>query len=67
MSSSVLLSGTSAFIAGKIFAKYILNPYVTFKEHLSRISALLVKEQENIMSGHVDESLLHELRRLQHC
>lgn len=51
MSSSVfgtVFSGVMVFVAGQLIAKRVIEPYVSFKEQLGIISALLLSEQDKL-------------------
>lgn len=60
--SSTILSGVFVFVAGQLFAKLAIDPYVAFKEQMGRISVLLLRSQDKITNGRADDDLIHELK-----
>ncbi|XXD10052.1 hypothetical protein ACMYSN_04340 [Klebsiella sp. R445] len=65
MSTSVavtVLTGVAVFVAGQLIAKRVIEPYVSFKEQLGRISALLLREQAKITSFNADAVTIHDLK-----
>lgn len=65
MSSSAavtVLTGVTVFVVGQLIAKRVIEPYVSFREQLGRISALLLREQSKITNFRANYETLHDLK-----
>ncbi|WP_171884930.1 MULTISPECIES: hypothetical protein [Serratia] len=65
MSSSAavtVLTGVTVFVVGQLFAKRVIEPYVSFREQLGRISALLLREQSKITNFRANNEIVHDLK-----
>lgn len=52
MSDSIfntIVTGVSVFVLGQVTVKAFLEPYLSFKEQIGKVSALLLREQRKIM------------------
>lgn len=65
MSSSAavtVLTGVTVFVAGQLIAKRFIEPYVSFREQLGRITALLLREQAKITNFKANADLIYDLK-----
>lgn len=59
-----VISGILIFVIGQFILKLVLEPIVSFKEHLGMTSALFLKEQGKITNGSGEESIIKEIKTL---
>lgn len=59
---TTVFSGVIVYVIGQIIVKCALDPYISFKEHLGKISSLLLREQSKIMNFRADAELINELK-----
>ncbi|HEQ3519046.1 TPA: hypothetical protein VGS91_001977 [Citrobacter freundii] len=59
---TTIISGVTVYVIGQIITKCALEPYISFKEHLGKISSLLLREQSKIMNFRPNAELIHELK-----
>ena len=59
---TTVFSGVIVYVLGQILVKCVLDPYVSFKEHLGRISSLFLREQSKIMNVKLSSDLVNELK-----
>ncbi|MDV1504857.1 hypothetical protein RZQ35_04370 [Klebsiella quasipneumoniae subsp. quasipneumoniae] len=50
------------YVLGQIIVKCALDPFISFKEHLGKISSLLLREQSKIMNFKANAELINELK-----
>jgi len=65
MSSSAavtVLTGVTVFVAGQLIAKRFIEPYISFREQLGRITALLLREQATITNFRANHGIIHDLK-----
>ncbi|EGE0523617.1 hypothetical protein [Escherichia coli] len=65
MSSSAaitVLTGIAVFVIGQLISKRFIEPYISFREQLGRISALLLREQATITNFNATSETIHELK-----
>lgn len=65
MSSSAVitvLTGVTVFVLGQLISKRFIEPYVSFREQLGRITALLLREQARITNFNVDHEIISDLK-----
>lgn len=65
MSSSAALTvitGVTVFVVGQLISKRFIEPYISFREQLGRITALLLREQAKITNFNVDAEIIHDLK-----
>lgn len=59
---TTVFTGVIVYVLGQIIVKCALDPYISFKEHLGKISSLLLREQSKIMSFKANAELINELK-----
>lgn len=59
---TTVLSGVTVYVIGQIITKCALDPYVSFKEHLGKVSSLLLREQSKIMNFRANAELINEIK-----
>ncbi|MGM7973084.1 hypothetical protein ACS77P_19930 [Yersinia enterocolitica] len=59
-----VISGVMIFVIGQFILKLVLEPIISFKEHLGMTSALFLKEQGKITNGIDEESIIKEIKTL---
>ena len=59
---TTVLSGLTVYVIGQIITKCALDPYVSFKEHLGKVSSLLLREQSKIMNFRANAELINEIK-----
>lgn len=59
---TTILSGVTVYVFGQIITRCALETYISFKEHLGKISSLLLREQSKIMNFKPNAELIHELK-----
>lgn len=59
---TTIITGVTVYVIGQIITKCALETYISFKEHLGRISSLLLREQSKIMNFKPNSELIHELK-----
>ncbi|EAM1391078.1 hypothetical protein JGI24_002397 [Salmonella enterica] len=57
-----VLTGVTVFVVGQLIAKRFVEPYVSFREQLGRITVLLLREQAKITNSNVDAEIIHDLK-----
>ncbi|ENW9430717.1 hypothetical protein [Salmonella enterica] len=57
-----VLTGGTVFVAGQLFSKRFIEPYISFREQLGRITALLLREQATIINSNASKETIHELK-----
>lgn len=65
MSSSAavtVITGVTVFVVGQLIAKRFIEPYVSFREQLGRITALLLREQAKITNFNANAEIIHDLK-----
>lgn len=65
MSSSAavtVVTGVTVFVAGQLIAKRFIEPYISFREQLGRITALLLREQATITNFRANNETIRELK-----
>ncbi|WP_230118526.1 hypothetical protein [Serratia marcescens] len=65
MSSSAavtVLTGVTVFVVGQLIVKRVIEPYVSFREQLGRISALLLRDQAKITNFRANHETVHDLK-----
>ena len=65
MSSSAavtVLTGVTVFVVGQLIAKRFIEPYISFREQLGRITALLLREQATITNFRANHETIHDLK-----
>lgn len=59
-----ILSGVLVFIVSQYFLKLVLEPIISFRESLGRLSAFCLRYNSKITNGHADNTLHDELRNV---
>ncbi|WP_313449089.1 hypothetical protein [Atlantibacter hermannii] len=59
---STIVTGVSVFVLGQILVKCILDPYISFKEQLGMLSAILLREQHKIVNINANSEVITEIR-----
>lgn len=59
---TTVFTGVIVYVLGQIIVKCALDPYISFKEHLGKISSLLLREQSKIMNFKANAELINELK-----
>ncbi|WP_098733287.1 hypothetical protein, partial [Acinetobacter baumannii] len=57
-----VFTGVIVYVLGQIIVKCALDTYISFKEHLGKISSLLLREQSKIMNFKANAELINELK-----
>jgi len=57
-----ITTGVSVLVTGQILIKCILDPYISFKEHLGLVSALLLREQNKILNLSAKSEVVQEIK-----
>ena len=60
---TTVITGVSVFVLGQIFVKSMLDPYISFKEHLGMVSAILLREQNKILSINAKSEVINEIKQ----
>ncbi len=59
---TTVFSGVIVYVMGQIIVKCALDPYISFKEHLGKISSLLLREQNKLVNVKPSSELINELK-----
>lgn len=59
---TTVFTGVIVYVLGQIIVKCALDPFISFKEHLGKISSLLLREQSKIMNFKANAELINELK-----
>ncbi|WP_337015531.1 hypothetical protein [Leclercia sp. AS011] len=59
---STIITGVSVFVTGHILVKGVLDPYLSFKEHLGMVSAILLREQSKILNISANRDVIKEIK-----
>ncbi|HBC0040266.1 TPA: hypothetical protein JGA48_004571 [Salmonella enterica] len=57
-----VLTGVTVFVAGQLISKRFIEPYISFREQLGKITALLLREQATITNSNASKETIHELK-----
>lgn len=60
---TTVITGVSVFVVGQIFVKSMLDPYISFKEHLGMVSAILLREQNKILNINAKSEVINEIKQ----
>lgn len=59
---TTIITGVSVFVTGHILVKGVLDPYLSFKEHLGMVSAILLREQNKITNLNAQNDVIAEIK-----
>lgn len=59
---NTIITGVSVFVTGQIVVKSMLDPYISFKEHLGMVSAILLREQSKILNINAKSEVINEIK-----
>lgn len=59
---NTIITGVSVFVTGQIVVKSMLDPYISFKEHLGMVSAILLREQSKILNINAKSEIINEIK-----
>lgn len=65
MSSSTaitVITGVTVFVAGQLISKRFIEPYISFREQLGRITELLLREQSTITNLKSNHETIQDLK-----
>lgn len=57
-----IFTGVAVVVAGQIFVKRVLDPYISFREHLGMVSAILLREQNKITNLSAKSDVINEIK-----
>ena len=57
---TTIITGVCVFVTGHILVKGILDPYLSFKEQLGMVSAILLREQNKIINLSASNEVIDE-------
>ncbi|AOP91185.1 MULTISPECIES: hypothetical protein [Enterobacter] len=59
---TTIITGVCVFVTGHILVKGILDPYLSFKEQLGMVSAILLREQNKIINLSASNEVIDEIK-----
>jgi hypothetical protein len=61
---NTITTGVVVFVSGQILVKCVLDPYISFKEHLGMVSAILLREQSKILNVNAKHEVITEIKQV---